>query len=70
MNTGLDRPDQNEPERGGAEFGEEGSGATSGYGDTTEDDLTDHLKDEEEDPLDVDADEALRGDDLDNDDDL
>lgn len=52
------------PSRGGAEFDDEGSGATSGYGDADEDDLANDLDDE---PLDDDADEDLR-DDMDEDD--
>lgn len=67
--TGMN-PAGSDPDRGGAEFGEEGSGATSGYGDTPDDDLSDHLTDDEEDPLEVDADDALRGDELDDEDDV
>ena len=54
---------------GGADYDDEGSGATSGYGDTTEDDL---LNDEDiEDPLETDPDDALQGDDdLADDDDI
>jgi hypothetical protein len=52
------------PGRGGAEFGDEGSGATSGYGDTSNDDLLDEELDEE--PLDADTDDDLRGDDPDD----
>lgn len=53
----------------GADYDDEGSGATSGYGDTTEDDL---LSDDEdiEDPLEIDPDDALQGDDDIDDDDL
>ncbi len=52
----------------GADYDDEGSGATSGYGDTTEDDL---LNDEDiEDPLETDPDDALQGDDGIDDDDL
>lgn len=53
-----------------AEFDDEGSGATSGYGDTTEDDLGLTDDEEIEDPLEVDPDEDLQGDDIDDDDDL
>lgn len=55
------------PSRGGAEFDDEGSGATSGYGDADEDDLADD-SDLEDDALDADLDEDLRGDDVDDDD--
>ncbi|MEZ0486401.1 adhesin [Fibrella aquatica] len=52
----------------GAEFGDEGSGATSGYGDTTEDDLSLSDDEEVEDPLEIDPDDELQGDDIDDDD--
>ena len=54
------------PAREGADFDDEGSGATSGYGDLTEDDLTDDVEDEE--MLPADSDNDLRGDDVDDDD--
>ena len=56
------------PDRGGAEFGDEGSGATSGYGDLTEDDLDDDNLDD--DVLEKDPDDDLIGDDLEDDDDI
>lgn len=58
------------PDRGGAEFGDEGSGATSGYGDLTEDDL---IEDDDlvgDDVLETDPDDDLISDDLDEDDDI
>ncbi|RYF71444.1 MAG: adhesin [Cytophagaceae bacterium] len=57
-----------DPDDEDAEFGDEGSGATSGYGDTTDDEL---LSDDEamEEPLEVDPDEDLQGDDFDDDED-
>jgi hypothetical protein len=54
------------PEQGGAEFGDEGSGATSGYGDADDEDLLDDELDDE--PLEDDTDADLRGDDMDDDD--
>ncbi|MEZ0540232.1 adhesin [Fibrella arboris] len=57
-----------DPDDDDAEFGDEGSGATSGYGDTIEDDLSDD--DDVEDSLEVDPDEDFRGDDFDDDDDI
>ena len=53
-----------------AEFEDEGSGATSGYGDTTEDDLglTDDEDDDLDDPLEKDPDDDLKGDEIDDDD--
>jgi hypothetical protein len=57
------------PDRGGAEFGDEGSGATSGYGDLTEDDISEE-DDLGDDVLENDPDDDLMGDDLDNDDDI
>ncbi|MBO0930168.1 adhesin [Fibrella aquatilis] len=57
------------PDRGGAEFGDEGSGATSGYGDLTEDDLAED-DDIGDDVLETDPDDDLMGDDLDDDDDI
>ena len=57
------------PDRGGAEFGDEGSGATSGYGDLTEDDLAED-DDIGDDVLEKDPDGGLMGDDVDEDDDL
>lgn len=53
------------PDDTDAEFGDEGSGATSGYGDADEDDLADDL---DEEPLEDDLDDNLRGDDMDDDD--
>lgn len=57
------------PDRGGAEFGDEGSGATSGYGDLTEDDLAED-DDVGDDVLENDPDDDLMGDDLEDDDDV
>ena len=53
-----------------AEFEDEGSGATSGYGDTTEDDLglTDDEDDDLDNPLEKDPDDDLKGDDANEDD--
>ena len=77
MATPFDRIDEQDdvsddvlmmnPAPGGAEFGDEGSGATSGYGDADEDDLADD-SDLEDDPLEADTDDDLRGDDIDDDD--
>lgn len=72
MTTLFDRIDEQDdvlmmtPSRGGAEFDDEGSGATSGYGDADEDDLADDDLDDE--ALDADLDDDLRGDDMDDDD--
>ena len=58
------------PDKGGAEFSDEGSGATSGYGDLTEDDLINDDDDLGDDVLEKDPDADLMGDDADEDDDL
>lgn len=57
------------PDKGGADFDDEGSGATSGYGDLTDDDELSGDANEEE-PLEVDPDDDLQGDDLDEEDDI
>ncbi|CCH00469.1 hypothetical protein FAES_2460 [Fibrella aestuarina BUZ 2] len=54
------------PAPGKAEFGDEGSGATSGYGDADDDEFADDAI--EEDSLETDMDDDLRGDDIDDDD--
>lgn len=67
-NNGQDNVQMMTPDA--AEYNDEGSGATSGYGDTTEDDLglTDDEDDDLDNPLEKDPDDELKGEDTDNDD--